>query len=317
MIYIDFLAGSHGNYLEFVVNKLHGSFTQIPLPFDSDGAAHNKQYRGEVFCKSAHYTFGDESDVLTNASVVSIKIGIDDLLPFSLISLLRAGNYNYDINELHNNTYNKFNNINYCSVNETIYNTYFLKQLITDYNNVKAYDWPDITNFDDFDLLPEQIRLECMNVFGVGLKRYDTEHPDCPKHILYDFYYHGFLNPENHGFMIWQREKAIYDHVADIYYFNYDSFYDEHKFLNEVANLANWIGIKSYDIEYLKYLHSEFLKRQIYKDTKIRSDAIFNSIIAGENVDISGLTLMEHAYLDAKLTTCGNERFFTHIYTAN
>ena len=317
MIYIDFQGGSHGNYLEFVVNKLHGTLSRTLLPFDSDGASHNKHYNGSVVCKSGHYTFNDESDVLTNARVISIKIDIDDLLPFSLISLLRAGNYNYDINELHINTYNKFNNKNYCSLNENIYNTYFLKQLITDYNNVKSHDWPQVTSFADFDLLPEQIRTECMNVFGIGVERYDAEHPDCPKHILYDFYYHGFLNPEQHGFIVAQQEKAIYNHVADIYYFNYASFYDERRFLDEVANLTKWIGIENYDVEYLKYLHSEFLKRQIYKDSKIKSDTLINSINMGENVDASKLTLLEHAYIDAKLTTYGNERFFLHMYKIN
>ena len=319
MIYIDFQGGAHGNYLAFVINKLYGVSSKKLVPFDSDGASHFKEYTSEIFCECDHYSYDSKEDPIkhariTNAKVISIKIDVDDLLPLSQISLLRGGNFNFDINELHIDTYNKFNHPRYRIVNETIHKMYFLNQLITDYNNIKAHDWPKITSFDDFDLLPNQIRSECINVFGVGSQRYDNEHPDCPKEILYDFYYRGFLNPECHGFMVKQRELAVYDQVESVYYFDFSCFYDENKFLNEIKNVTKWVGIESYDVEYLKYLHSEFLKRQIYKDSKIKSDALINSINMGEKVDMSGFTLMEHAYIDAKLIISGNERIFSHLY---
>ena len=44
-IYIDFIGGSHGNFLEFVCNVFIAKIkTANFLPFNSAGASHNKQY---------------------------------------------------------------------------------------------------------------------------------------------------------------------------------------------------------------------------------------------------------------------------------
>jgi hypothetical protein len=47
MIYIDFVGGAHGNYLEFICNKFLAGVDCNELPFNALGASHDKGYKGE------------------------------------------------------------------------------------------------------------------------------------------------------------------------------------------------------------------------------------------------------------------------------
>lgn len=42
MIYIDYYPGSHGNFLEFICNKMAGVTPDILDPFHPSGAAHTR-----------------------------------------------------------------------------------------------------------------------------------------------------------------------------------------------------------------------------------------------------------------------------------
>ena len=94
MIHIDFQGGAHGNYLEFVCNKIAGVATG--MPFNSIGASHNKVYTGKKIFYADHYTWWPKPIVFDK--IISIQIGKDDLLPLQQVSLLRAGDFGYDNN---------------------------------------------------------------------------------------------------------------------------------------------------------------------------------------------------------------------------
>jgi len=165
MIQIDFQGGAHGNYLEFVLNSMCG-VTEDQLPFNTAGASHSKQYIDKKVFYADHYSYlGKE---LAN-KVVSIQIDATDLLPLSQISLLRAGDYGYDNNELETNTYNKLNNPNYKWALDKLINGFFRHQVQTSYNNVRDPEWPDVNSLQEFEQLPEHIRKECKDVHKLEL----------------------------------------------------------------------------------------------------------------------------------------------------
>ena len=131
MIQIDFQGGAHGNYLEFVCNTMCGVTGNV-LPFNSAGASHSKQYIGKKVFYADHYSYQGKD---LGEKVVSIQITNNDLLPLLQISLLRAGDYGYDNNNLEVDTYNKLNNSDYRWVLDKLIDGFFKDQIQQSYNN--------------------------------------------------------------------------------------------------------------------------------------------------------------------------------------
>jgi hypothetical protein len=112
MICIDFVAGTHGNYLEFVLNKLvYGHSIEQATPFNVLGASHNKhtsnyQQHKLFYCDHWHRY----PTPVPSKNVITIQFDYDDLLPLMTVSLLRAANRNIQDNDLEHNTFHKLNN---------------------------------------------------------------------------------------------------------------------------------------------------------------------------------------------------------------
>lgn len=105
-ISIDFVAGSHGHFLEYVCNRFIAKQKINFSPFDSLGASHasTAEYQQKKIFKCNHYS---NYQMPTELNVVKISFGNDDLLALSSVCFLRAGNSNIDVSALENNTYNK------------------------------------------------------------------------------------------------------------------------------------------------------------------------------------------------------------------
>ena len=109
---IDFVAGSHGNFLEFVCNKFIAKVDITFSPFNSLGASHVKtqDYIDNRVFLADHYVL--QRHQLTR-KIIRITFDKDDLLQLLSVCFLRAGNANIDHNLLEHNTYKKLNNINF------------------------------------------------------------------------------------------------------------------------------------------------------------------------------------------------------------
>jgi hypothetical protein len=301
MIQIDFQGGAHGNFLEFICNTLCG-ITDDQMPFNSAGASHSKKYIGKKTFFSDHYSFEKKE---LGEKVISIQIAEDDLLPLSQISLLRAGDYGYDNDYLEIDTYNKLNNDNYRWVLDNIIDSFFKGQIQSSYNNVKDVSWPDIHTLDDFARLPEHIYNECINVHNLELLELNKNHPDCPRHVLREFLQLGFENPSQHGFISQQRTMINYGD-RQVYIFPFCCFYDTDLFLDQIKQIALWAEIQYTQYDNIVKIHSEFLKRQPYKHSKIKCDAIVQDIIANRPTGSAG-DLLEEAYINAQLKKHNHE----------
>jgi hypothetical protein len=299
MIHIDFQGGAHGNFLEFVCNTIAGVVTPGTLPFNALGASHDKSYRLPKVFFASHYSWDGCHPKLFN-KIISIHIEPDDLLPLSQVSLLRAGDYGYDNDQLEVDTFNKLNNIHYRWVLDHLIDGFFTNQIRRSYDAVKDPSWPDVTNLYEFDQLPEHIRTECIQQHGLILLELSEKNPDCPRFVLREFFKIGFQNPSQHGFIARQK-TAVYDANDDVYTFPFRCFYNKTEFLNEIEKVIIWAGIP-YDYKNeIELMHDEFLTRQLYKDSKHKCDDIVQKLSHNAPLGILKINLLEEAYINAAL----------------
>lgn len=301
MIHIDFQAGAHGNFLEFVCNIMAGVKTE-GTPFNAAGAAHRKRYLSKKVFHQGHYSWGNGE--LVYDRVVTIHINIDDLLPLSQVSFLRAADYGHDNNKLEIDTYNKLNS-SYPWILERILHSFFVNQIENSYNAVKDPSWPEVRTIKDFENLPEHIRKECMEVHHLELLELNAQHPNCPRYILREFFQIGFEEPTNHGF-ITQQNLVNYNDNMDVYVFPFDAFYNTEKFMDQIESIASWAGFTYNTQEQILDLHKAFLQRQPYKDSKSKCDRIVQQLMANQ-IQPPELNLMEEAYVNAMLRKNGYE----------
>ena len=300
VICIDFQGGSHGNFLEFACNKFLAGVDCGDLPFSVNGASHSKPYMQSRVFFANHY-FQDNIPWPANCDkMISVRITPDDLLPLSAISLLRAGNYGYDNDTLEIDTYHKFNNKHYRATLDNLISSFFSNRLKEAYDAVKDLSWPDLVNDRDFHLLPVAIKEECRTQHGIEPLYLDQDHPHCPRYILREFFKIGFRDPERSGFMSRQTEKMIYDPKYQVHNFEFDSFYDQSRFLEQMTALAGFTQLPIKDLSGLMDLHEEFLQRQPYKNLKPVTDDIYQQVIDGKSMIFQDLNLFQESYLDAR-----------------
>lgn len=301
MIYIDFQGGAHGNYLEFICNKFLANVVSNGDPFNSLGAAHNKQYlNGKKFSCGHYFKLKDKQTIIGNSKIILIQITPDDLLPLSSISLLRAGDYNIDNNQLEINTYNKWNNVDYKWVLDNLLNGFFRTQIQESYNAVKDPSWPLVASFDDFKNLPQWIQDECNNIHNLQLLELTTESPDCPRQVLIEFFKLGFKFPDQSGFMT-QQQKMIYENSNNVWIFPYACFYDTKLFVQELTKVAHWCEYNFLPSTEFVELHDKFLQRQPYKDSKKFCDQLLKKIFDNELFEFPSLDMLQESYLTAHI----------------
>jgi hypothetical protein len=317
MIYIDFQGGAHGNFLEYVCNKFLANVPTDGNPFNSLGASHDKKYLSDIKFKAWHYfEFRGKKTEFEHEKIISIQFCESDLLAISSISLLRAGDHNIDNNFLHLDTYNKWNNINYRHVLDTLINSFFVDQIQLSYAAVRDPSWPDVKNLADFKNLPNWIQEECINQHNLTLLEITPESPDCPRHILREFFKEGFKNPKIASF-IKEQEKMTYHTSNDVYVFPFSAFYNTELFFNEIKKIAKWLGYKFDVTADLIQLHQEFLSRQPYKNSKSLCDKILKRINDRESFILPKLDLFQESYIAAcielqyNIILPNNESWFT------
>jgi hypothetical protein len=296
MICIDFQGGAHGNYLEFVCNKIAGCTTGSP--FNAYGASHNKKYIKPKLFFSNHYSFLPSP--FLSKKVISIQLDSDDLLALQQISLLRAGDYGYDNDELEINTYNKLNNTNYRWVLDQLINSFFKNQIKESYDAVKDPGWPPVTTLTDYVQLPQWIQDECRNIHDLSLLELNENHPNCPRRILREFFQIGFENVEQYGF-IERQKQIIYPDDFDVFVLPFSCFYNMEQFLYQIQKIAHWSDLVYNCQDKIKELHIEFFQKQPYRNSKTKCDNLVQQLQIDKNFVLPKLDLLEEAYINAKL----------------
>lgn len=280
IIAIDFIAGSHGNYLEFVLNKLvFGDKITQQTPFDKDGASHLKteNYNAHRIFEAEHYS--QRNIGLQNIkNVVSIRYSDEDLLPLMYVSLLRAGNYNLNCDELHKNTYQKLSNDDYMLVRDNLYLSY------------KEFLWEDS----------------------------QTPKDDCPRFVLREFFKFGFKDFLNTNFYR-DLKKLVYDKTKNVYFFDYLDFYDYNRFAAAVEQILKKFNLNFKKYDDIHTLHQMFLVKQPQRFFKQQCDIILDLVCKRQEINITNLTLLQESYINAKLELLFNKEmpFMQNEYFKN
>ena len=236
-ISIDFISGSHGNYLNFVLNKLLlGDTYLLDDPFSDSGTSHTQIKSTELPVTSWHWStpWYDVTNPLYNEelsqqysnhftsfarvlgeNVIRISITPEDILPLYLLRFHRVGDRGIDPIDMATDMYHKFLDRgnqhgheslyqyyesqlkNFNSKNETV--TLDLYNIIRDESEERQEEWPAITQPSDFHDLSNGIQQEYINRFGQPFFGVSEEYPDCPKNVLRNYFKLEFKNmPDNH-----------------------------------------------------------------------------------------------------------------------
>jgi len=126
IIPIDFVAGSHGNFLETILNK-YFNIVETVDNFTNIGTSHRKSnyYQQNKLFSADHWFQKYSIEYLKQFDkIISIKFDQDDLLLLSSVSLLRAADMNLDNNYLEIDTRIKLNNQFYSYIIDQIDNAY-------------------------------------------------------------------------------------------------------------------------------------------------------------------------------------------------
>ena len=321
MIYIDFVAGSHGNYLEFVLNKLlAGDKIDIDTPFNSIGASHNKRvnsYKNNKIFLCGHFYSRNNQDLpLDFNNIVSVEFGPDDLLSLMTVSLLRAGDRNIDDGDLHHNTFFKLTETYYTDLCDNIRKTYS-DSIIDSYNRVRGEDWPDIDTPEDFFSIPDRMQKECVEDFGFRVYPLTEKYPHMARNLLREFFKHGFKDTNINGFMLKQIElNSAHASKKNVYTVPFSSFYNKEKFNIELEKIKDFFNLTFVDID-LSKLHNEFMKRQFHVGYKKECDDIVDLIIQRKSAIIPKLSLFRESYINAhielktgKVLPIGRDEYF-------
>lgn len=180
-ISIDFVAGSHGNFLEFVCNKFIGQLDLNFTPFNSLGSSHIKprHYQDNRVFLADHYVL--QRNVLCK-KVIRITFNEDDLLLLSSVSFLRAGDANIDNDLLEHNTYSKLTNRFYKNLVVELNNAYPTHQ-ISEQN-------PDCPRF----VLREFFKFGFKDPKSHGLIKELEKLKYPPGHEIFDFAFRDFYD---------------------------------------------------------------------------------------------------------------------------
>ena len=107
LVSIDFVAGSHGQFLEYVCNRFIAKHSIDYLPFNNIGSSHFKMRNKNFNFVANHFSL---LNLAKQKRIIKITFDADDLLLLISGCYLRAGDSNIDVRSLEFNTFNKLNN---------------------------------------------------------------------------------------------------------------------------------------------------------------------------------------------------------------
>ena len=306
MFKIVFYPGTHGNYLEFILNKLiFGDKINISNPLGTLGTSHiqrtdsNYRAHNKFKCK-----FFDQNTVLsTDEHLILITVDPEDDITALQLNLKRGEDYNIDPDTLTENTYykliNKFGPMGYSGIGpNTIIDHVNQYTDISPYYNIKDPSWPDIQSVKDYWNLPELILNECVTVFKFKPVCLSEQHPDAPRWVLRALFNEWFKDRS------WAPSIGLapyfkFDHM---YKLNLRKLYSVEDFQKELLCIENHFGLK-FNFDYFSEdVHKQFISMVPYRDSSSECHRTVQSI--SDQIDIPiNLNVVEEGYVNFLLET--------------
>jgi hypothetical protein len=301
MIPILFYPGTHGNYIEFTLNKaIHGDKIHRVSPLGSLGTSH-AQRDDENYLM--HRSFGavtiDQQPVINKDQPV-IKIDFDsseDIFVIQL-NLKRSEDLNIDVDTLEHMTYQKLfgkygpYGKEYHGPDKMIDDINKFTDL-SPYLNIKDESWPAINSVDDFYNLPKHILDECINVFGFEPVQITESRPDAPRWVLRSLFKSWFYNQLSRP----SSAMVDLDQYNYVYKLPIRKLYGVDTFRQEIVNIEKFFNIKMNLDNFSSQVHQQFIDMVPYKQSKSNCERIINSIDSLEHFQIK-LNVLEEAYVN-------------------
>ena len=286
-VLLDFLGGSHGHFLEFILNGLDEQDDKLLFknPFSIDGSArnnglyaHDHFFIGEKRFVAGHYTSIGAVYSAPGIDEKAITITVDDTeesyFNWVKIRLTRAWMPECSpgpLHELHDNTYGKL---------------ILIPQAIRN-----AHEFPDL--LDQAVTLMRNLFLSINNSMGNSI---NIDNPSTNKWRIRNYFKQRYFSDEGKSNSLKIDTKQLASKVIN---FKFSYFYDTDNFTMHITRLAEEFNLKmsASRISRIKELHDIFLnKNQLLKYDGFE---LCNSIIKNiESTDsIPYLELIEEAYV--------------------
>lgn len=208
LVSIDFVAGSHGQFLEYVCNRFIAQHSIDYLPFNNIGASHLKMRNKNFNFIANHFSL---FNLPKQKRIIKITFCADDLLLLTSGGYLRAGDSNIDVRFLEIDTFNKLNNGIFNKEIENINSAYKTHVKLTALN-------PDCPR----NILREYFKFSFMNPEKHGLMQelykliYDTQDD------VIEFKFDTFYNTEKFiqaidSLAIWYNKPVNLSGLEDLH----------------------------------------------------------------------------------------------------
>jgi hypothetical protein len=266
-IQVDFLPGTHGHFLTFVLDKLLlGDKITQTSPFTSIGTSHGFWDIGYPVT-AGHWSVPEmpakwwkvEGKPDLGNNIILIAVRDSDIIPMVQLGFLRASDNNCDLNDLEIDTYNKILKLKYGRFHDIIIN---------------------------------------LNL--------TLEKPDCPRELLRHYFKEKFVSfLKKESTHPWVREFKSYSQFRkfekrNVFYFPYSDFYDHDKFLNNIREIQVFFNLEFKDFN-VANLHQQFLKNQPCRDSVEKIEKILRDISDRKEEIFPSLNIIEEAYIDSKI----------------
>ena len=308
MIAIGFYAGTHGSFLEFVLNKLtYGSQITMSSPISNSMGTSHSQRQDPNYQKHRYFKCHawPNHKKLFDGFNKFIKIdfnNIEDLTAIQL-NLKRGEDYNIDPDTLEKDTYFKLLNKYGPNGAEGI-GPNQLTDCIQKYSNLEGYydikdeTWPDILTVNDFYSLPVDIINECVDRFCFVPFQFNEQYPNAPRWILRDIFKNWFLNTDSLPSSDMEYFDKIYQD-KQVYLLPLRSLYDIDQFKVELGNIEKFFELSfvEYDIE---NMHKDLVSKLLFLNSVDNCQQIINSIETKEKIIIN-LNVVEEGFINAKI----------------
>jgi len=144
-----------------------------------------------------------------------------------------------------------------------------------------------------------------------------ADNPNCPRHILREFFKFGFTHPEQNG-LILEYNKLSYPSDIKCFDFSYKSFYNKQLFYKNLDKIADWVG-RTCSLDINDTIWDTFYSKQIFRNYKSHCNKIINCIANKEGLAIPNLDLLQESYINGVLEKQYNiempfnqEKYFTN-----
>jgi hypothetical protein len=300
MIPIIFYAGTHGNFVEFVLNKvMHGDKIYISNPLGVIGTSHlqrtDANYQSHRIFKCE---FLEKYDYPADQPLLKIDFdSSEDIFTFQL-NLKRGEDYNIDPDTLEHMTYQKLfekygpYGKDFHGPNKIINDINKFTDL-TPYYNIKDESWPAINSVDDFYNLPKHILDECINVFRYKPIQITENRPDAPRWVLRSIFKSWFFDQS----MRPSNKLSLINKHPTVYNLPLRSLYNTDSFKQEIINIGKFFNVEINLENFSDQVHQQFIDMVPYKESKFKCERIINSINNHEHFQIA-LNVIEEGYVN-------------------